>query len=218
LFAIFVPGATKRPFGSSSIASHERSSARLTAEPRAVRFHRDRGDVLRPAVEPEAFRPRRNGLADLDEPIGEVLEELLVLAQHLEHRLEPRPRLLAAGLLARVRRVAEPLERDAVPVLEVLPPLPEELAVARVRLAVARRVELVVAAPLRVFTHTIPGRPRGAGSWTIFRRDFVIAAWSSPSSVPAMRQPYGLNHSSGVPCTTVECARWSMPWSFQSKR
>jgi hypothetical protein len=39
-----------------------------------------------------------------------------------------------------------------------------------------------------------------------------------PSSVPATRQPYGLNQVSGVPWTTL-LMRWSsMPQSFQSSR
>src|SRR5262249_33144589 len=70
-------------------------------------------------------------------------------------------RLLAPGLLARIGRVAEALERHAVLVGEVLAALPEELAVARVRLAVARRVELVVAATLARLDPHHAGPTRG---------------------------------------------------------
>src|SRR4030095_6044254 len=103
--------------------------------------------------------PRGDGLADLDEAVGQVLEELAVVAQNAEHRLEPLPRLLAPGLLAGVVRVAEAVVRDAVAVLEVLAALPEQLAVAPVRLAVARRIELVVAAALPPLDPHHPGPP-----------------------------------------------------------
>ncbi len=39
-----------------------------------------------------------------------------------------------------------------------------------------------------------------------------------PSSVPVTRKPYGANQSSGVPGTTEEAGRPSMPKSFQSTR
>ena len=37
-----------------------------------------------------------------------------------------------------------------------------------------------------------------------------------PCSVPVTRQPYGANQSTGVPATTLEAGRGSMPKSFQS--
>src|SRR5271165_5072873 len=37
-----------------------------------------------------------------------------------------------------------------------------------------------------------------------------------PCSVPVTRQPYGPNQSAGVPATTLEAGRGSMPKSFQS--
>src|ERR1700677_2696601 len=37
-----------------------------------------------------------------------------------------------------------------------------------------------------------------------------------PSGVPSTRHPYGLNQSTGVPATTLDAGRGSMPKSFQS--
>ncbi len=39
-----------------------------------------------------------------------------------------------------------------------------------------------------------------------------------PRSAPVTRQPYGSNQSTGVPWTTEEAERSSMPKSFQSIR
>ena len=69
--------------------------------------------------------------------------------------------------------------------------------------------------PFCVRNHAIVGT-REPGSQAASSTVWVTGPHSMPCSVPSTRQPYGANQSSGVPATTLEAGRGSMPKSFQS--
>ena len=124
---------------------------RLGSQPRAVA-----GEVLR-----GSGRRRGHALAELDEPIGEVLDQAGRLVEDLEDGLEPAARLLAHRVLTAVRGVAMASEGHAVPVRELLPTGPEGFAVALVGLAVRGRVVDAVATALAGLEPDAPGATTG---------------------------------------------------------
>jgi len=124
----------------------------------------------------EAVDFLRHRLAELDQRVGQVLEQRAIVAQDAEHRLEPILRLLATGLLARIGHVAVAGELHAVALGKILATLPEELAVAIVRLAMAGVIELVVAAALARLDPHHARPPPVSSACTMVSSALVIAA------------------------------------------
>src|SRR5580692_908864 len=72
--------------------------------------------------------------------------------------------------------------------------------------------------PFRVRNHATEGTWRGFSPRAASRTARVTGDHSDPSMVPVTRHPYAPNQVSGVPGTTDEAAKSSMPKSFQSTR
>ena len=65
--------------------------------------------------------------------------------------------------------------------------------------------------PLRVRNQAMLGTRSGFSPRAPSSTVRVTGPHSDPSMVPVTRQPYGANHDSGVPCTTLEMGGSSMP-------
>src|ERR1019366_2793506 len=72
--------------------------------------------------------------------------------------------------------------------------------------------------PLRVRNQATDGTRSGFSPHAASRTALVTGDHSDPSMVPDTRQPYDPNHVAGVPGTTEDAAKSSMPKSFQSTR
>src|ERR1039457_2913454 len=72
--------------------------------------------------------------------------------------------------------------------------------------------------PLRVRNQAIDGTRSGFSPHAASSTALVTGDHSDPSMVPDTRQPQDPNHVAGVPGTTDDAAKSSMPKSFQSTR